>query len=35
MNSTALLSEDEQYRYQLLRVWDETLPRVLFTQLKI
>ena len=33
MNTTALLSEDEQYRYQLLRVWDETLPRVLFVML--
>lgn len=33
MNTTALLSEDKLYRYQLLRVWDETLPRVLFVML--
>ena len=33
MNTTALISEDKLYRYQLLRVWDETLPRVLFVML--
>jgi len=33
MNNTALISEDKLYRYQLLRVWDETLPRVLFVML--
>jgi hypothetical protein len=30
MNNAAIISEDNQYRYQLLRVWDETLPRILF-----
>lgn len=33
MNNTAIISEDNQYRYQLLRVWDETLPRILFIML--
>ena len=33
MNKTALLSEDNIYRYQLSRIWDEEKPKILFIML--
>lgn len=33
MEKTAIISEDEKYRYQLSRCWDETKPRILFIML--
>lgn len=33
MEKTAIISQDEKYRYQLSRTWDETKPRILFIML--
>ena len=33
MNKTALLSDDNIYRYQLSRIWDEEKPKILFIML--
>jgi hypothetical protein len=33
MEKTAILSQDEKYRYQLSRCWDETKPCILFIML--
>ena len=30
MNKGAVFSKDRQYRYALWRIWDETLPKVMF-----
>ena len=33
MNKTAVLSDDNIYRYQLSRIWDEEKPKILFIML--
>ena len=33
MKKAAILSEDNLYRYQLSRIWDESKPRILFIML--
>lgn len=33
MEKTAIISEDNKYRYQLSRIWDQSKPRILFIML--